>query len=172
MNSLGALTDCRSETPSWGDFMARTGPGSRISLESLFAKQVYSVSVIFRKYIGWMEMNVRYSPVTEIKWSLPRAVCSMRVQSKPGKARFNRDAVKSSTIAMAVIANDSPGRSRLYRDTCVRLSQSVTRRERLLPQRDQFQAIVGLRSKSPSAGHVRTGYHSQMGCLASAATNR
>ena len=51
MISLGALTDCRADTPSSGDFIARTGPGSRVSLESLFAKQVYSVSVISSEYV-------------------------------------------------------------------------------------------------------------------------
>ena len=80
INSRGALTDCRSDTPSCRDFMARTGPESRVSLESLFAKQVYSVSVICTvKYRLDMKMDARYSPVTETKWSFPRAVCSMRV---------------------------------------------------------------------------------------------
>jgi hypothetical protein len=51
MISLGAFTGCRADTESLGDFIVRTGPGSRVSLVSLFAKQVYSVFIFSSEYI-------------------------------------------------------------------------------------------------------------------------
>lgn len=51
MTSLGAFTDCRAGTRSFGNFKVRTGPGSRVSLVSLFAKQVYSVFIISSEHI-------------------------------------------------------------------------------------------------------------------------
>jgi hypothetical protein len=58
MISLGAFTGCRAGTRSFGGFIVRTGPGRRVSLASLFAKQVYSVFIVSSEHIR-LDMNGR-----------------------------------------------------------------------------------------------------------------
>jgi hypothetical protein len=89
-------------------------------------------------------MDVRYSPVTEIKWSFPRAVCIMRVKSKRGGARFSRDADELSINTVTVMVDDSPGRSRPCKERSLHVSPSVMAWGCLAPPQDQFWAIADL----------------------------